>query len=305
MSDNQIPVIIFATMRRSGSHFLMHRALASIQQNSPRRFGAHINSIGWGKFNRKRPVNNIAIVCDRKQNHYYTNEAIPSPRSGSDPIGATCESALRATLLGEPDSFKMNPSGLELTFLAINIEDTPCDEVHSKAAAMLGGVACLKDSIEQAPVFVAVRAIRSIALSRKQWVEKHGDRNIMAAGFKKLDIGVWEDHYTAARDGKTKSGRTAIPLHYGEAVASHGESARRAIETSGLFLPLFGSVPDWVRGAVLSDGGGSSFAGSGRDRADAVERSLTDRAPRLAEFAPLIRSSGSLAAEHAALYGEL
>ena len=305
MSDKQIPVIIFATMRRSGSHFLMHRALASIQQRSPSRFGAHINSIGWGKFNRKRPVNNIAIVCDRKQNHYYTNEAIPSPRSGSDPIGATCESALRATLLGEPNSFEMNPSGLELSFLAINIEDTPCDEVHSKAAAMLGGIACLRDAIEQAPVFVAVRAIRSIALSRKQWVEKHGDRNIMASGFKKLDVRVWEDHYAAGRNGKTQGGRTAIPLHYGEAVASHGESARLALENSGLVLPLFNGVPEWVRGAVLSDGGGSSFAGSGRDRAGAVEQSLNDRAPRLAEFAPLIASSGSLAAEHAELYGEL
>jgi hypothetical protein len=303
-----IPVIIFATMRRSGSHFLMHRTLASVEQRSPMRFGAHVNSIGWGKFKRKGPVDSIATVCRRKQNHYYTNEAIAAPRSGGDPIGFQCQMALEATLRGQPASFSQNPSGMKPTFVAINIEDTPCDEVYDKAAAMLAGIVCVRESLKDATVFVVVRALRSIALSRKKWVEKNGEKNIMASGFKKLDADVWEDHYTAARDGRTKAGRRAVPLHYGEAVATHGESARAAFasanEQFGLGLSMFRSVPDWVLGSVLSDGGGSSFAGSGREKAATVERSLADRAPRLQEFSSLFESS-RLAAEHAEIHGEL
>lgn len=303
-----IPVIIFATMRRSGSHFLMHRTLASVEQRSPMRFGAHINSIGWGKFNRKGQVDNVAIICHRKQNHYYTNEAIASPRSGGDQIGVQCQMALEATLRGKPTSFSQNPSGMRLTFLAINIEDTPCDEVYDKAAAMLAGIVCVRESLKNAPVFVVVRALRSIALSRKKWVEKNGEKNIMASGFKKLDTEVWEDHYASARDGRTKSGRRAIPLHYGEAVMTHGESARSAFAAASdefeFGLSLFRSVPDWVLGSVLSDGGGSSFAGSGREKSATVERSLIERAPRLEEFSSILESS-RLASEHAEIYGEL
>lgn len=299
-------VLIFATMRRSGSHFCMHRALASVKQGSVRTFGAHINSIGWGKFNRKTPIDNVKILCERKQNHYYTYEQVAAPRTGSDAVGHQCQKALRAILRGCRDQLE-NPSGLSASFVAVNIEDTPCDLVREQARSMLAGTV-LEAAATNAPVFVVLRSLRSIAVSRKKWLEKNGDRNIMAGGFRRLDIGVWEDHFSAAEKGKTAGGAPAIALHYKQAVETHGESARNAIisanERFGLGLAFFPSVPPWVRESVLSDGQGSSFVGSGKTRGAEVVRSLNDRGHLLEEAAWVFEKSKE-ASRHASQYGEL
>lgn len=299
-------VLIFATMRRSGSHFCMHRSLASVNQGSIRTFGAHINSIGWGKFNRKSPIDNVKILCERKQNHYYTYEQVASPRTGSDAVGHQCQKALATIIRGSRERLE-NPSGLSASFVAINIEDTPCDLVRDQAAAMFAGT-ILEEQASLAPVFVVLRSLRSIAVSRAKWLEKNGEKNIMAGGFRKLDIGVWEDHFAAAETGKTASGFPAIALHYKQAVETQGESAREAIASAGarFGIPLSFSpaVPSWVRDSVLSDGQGSSFVGSGKTKGREVIRSLRSRS-HLLEEAGWIFQKSKAAERHAIQYGEL
>jgi hypothetical protein len=284
----------------------MHRSLASVRQGSVHIFGAHINSIGWGKFNRSKPTDNARILCDRKQNHYYTHEKVHTPRTGSDAIGQQCQRALLALLRGKQNSVE-NLSGLSASFVAINIEDTPCDLVVDRAKAILKGTS-LEASLDHAPLFVVLRAIRSIAVSRAKWLEKNGEKNIMASGFKKLDIGVWEDHFRSAESGQTSRGTPAIPLHFKEGVETAGESLRQKLNDANdrfdMGLSLFGSVPPWVRGSVLSDGQGSSFVGSGKSKAPEVLRSLRSREDRLADAAWIFEKSKE-AARHAETYGEL
>jgi hypothetical protein len=301
---SKVPVIVFATMRRSGSHFCMHRALITIKMRNAIEFGSHVNSLGWGKMRTKSAAMNPAkVIAFRKQNHFYTDEMRASPRTGSD--SPHYMQASYAWMLGRHGFFDDNPSGLRLRFLAINIEDETIDEVARKARGLLSAMPPFRETASELPIFVTLRSLRSIALSRKKWVEQNGDKNIMASGFKKLDTDVWADHYRSVINGQTKSGVKVVGLHYGSGVRTHGASIADAFfAAAGQHIDRIGPIPDWVKESVLSDGHGSSFVGSGASKAAEVRRSLDERASRLDEFSDLFEQCPE-AKEHAERFGEL
>jgi hypothetical protein len=299
----KVPVVVFATMRRSGSHFLMHRSLASISLVGPMEFGAHINSIGCGKLRTQAGIADPAkVMAYRKQNHFYTDEPRPSPRTGNESVYVD---ATYAWMSGVERSFDLNPSDLRMKFLAINIEDETIDFVAEKARSILSAMPPFFETYDSLPVFVTLRSLRSIALSRKKWLETKGEKNIMAEGFRKLDTEVWADHYQSSIAGKSKGGVSVVGLHYREGVESKGASVLRDFRaaTTGQ-IKTHEAVPNWITGSVLSDGHGSSFVGSGINKASAVEKSLEDRAPMLDQFSHLFDQCPS-AKEHAERFGEL
>lgn len=293
-----IPVFVFAGMRRSGSHFCMHRVLSSIVIDGPRDFGIHINSFGVGLLNRRSSAVDIPkVVAYRKQNHFYTDEARPSPRTGqSDPVYMD---AAYAWMTGQQDAFKLNPSGLRMAFIAINFEDANVASVREIASRIINAMPKLSASMADCPVFVSLRALRSVALSRKKWIERYGLRNIMSSRFKQTDEAVWLDHYRSVSSG------SAVGLHYADCVRTKGKSAVSAFaEFASRAVRVRPSPPPWVDGSVLSDGYGSSFVGSGATKGDAVEASLRSRACRLAEFECLLERHPE-ARQHAERFGEL
>lgn len=299
-----MPVIVFATMRRSGSHFCMHRALVTIKMRSAIAFGSHINSLGWGKMRTKAALTDAAkVMAYRKQNHFYTDEMRAAPRNGSD--SPHYMEACYAWMRGEQRSFDLNPSGLRMKFLAINIEDETVDSVAEKARGILSAMSEFAQTASSLPVFVTLRSLRSIALSRKRWLEQNGETNIMASGFRKLDTDVWADHYRSVVAGQTKSGVKVVGLHYGEGVKTNGDAIADAFrQAASCCIENIGPIPDWARESVLSDGHGSSFVGSGAKKAPEVRKSIEDRASRLEEFAGLFDSCPE-AREHAERYGEM
>lgn len=298
-----IPAIIFATMRRSGSHFCMHRSLASIVISDPVEFGIHVNSIGSMKLlPKKKAIDQAANLVSRKQNHYYTAERRPAPRTGDEPIYAE---AAYACLSGHGNVKSMNPSGLRMKFLAINIEDETVDMVAEKARGVLSGLSPFVKTADVLPIFVTLRSLRSIALSRRQWLERKGENNIMASGFRKLDIDVWQDHYHSVVNGETRNGVQVVGLHYGRGVESNGQAILDAFRPPvSQMLDVMESPPSWVAESVLSDGSGSSFVGSGVSKGAAVRASLKDRAHLLSEFDYLFDECPE-AREHAERFGEL
>jgi hypothetical protein len=298
-----IPAIIFATMRRSGSHFCMHRSLASVVISDPVEFGLHVNSIGSMKLlPKKKAIDQAANLTSRKQNHYYTAERRAAPRTGDEPIYAE---ASYACLSGHESVRAMNPSGFRMKFLAINIEDETVDMVAEKARGVLAGLSPFVKTASALPIFVTLRSLRSIALSRRRWLERKGENNIMASGFRKLDVDVWRDHYESVQNGRTKSGVPVVGLHYGRGVETAGQAIVDAFKPAvGSMLDIMDAPPPWIAESVLSDGSGSSFVGSGASKGASVRESLKDRAPLLAEFDYLFEDCPE-AMEHAEEYGEL
>lgn len=297
-----ITPIIFATMRRSGSHFCMHRALASVKFEEQSHFGIHVNSIGSNKlFPRKKAIDVARNLISRKQNHYYNSEQRAYPYDGDHPF---YPEAAYACLSGNAQTRWLNPSGLEMKFLAINIEDENVDSVYEKAGKVLLSMKPFVQTFGQLPVFVTLRSLRSIALSREKWLEKH-PRNIMASGFARLNIDVWKDHYESVKNGKTKKGTPVIGLHYASGVETSGQSIVEAFRssTNGV-LNVRKDCPAWIKGSVLSDGGGSSFVGAGVNRFDAVRNSLIERKPLLEKYSYLFEKCPE-AFEHEERYGEL
>lgn len=282
----------------------MHRSLVTVKMRSAIEFGAHINSLGWGKMRTKAASLDAAKVMSfRKQNHFYTAEKRAAPRNGSD--SPHYMDACYAWMRGKQRSFDMNPSGLRMKFLAINIEDETVDSVAEKARGILSAMPEFAETASALPVFVTLRSLRSIALSRKKWLEQNGETNIMASGFRKLDTDVWADHYRSVAAGQTKSGVKVVGLHYGEGVKTNGDAIAEAFggAASGI-IENIGPIPDWAKDSVLSDGHGSSFVGSGAKKAREVRKSIEDRAARLEEFAELLDSCPE-AREHAERYGEM
>lgn len=300
----KVPVIIFATMRRSGSHFCMHRSLVTIQMGNAREFGSHINSLGWGKMRtRAAAIDPARVISYRKQNHFYTDEMRSSPRSGSD--SPHYMQASHAWMTGRDGQFDYNPSGLRMRFLAINIEDETVENVAVKARSLLSKMPPFADTASSLPIFVTLRSLRSIALSRKKWLESNGEKNIMASGFRKLEVDVWADHYRSAVNGHTDSGTKVVGLHYGLGVQTAGASIADAFfAAAGQEIERIGPIPSWVKESVLSDGHGSSFVGSGANKGSSVRKSLEDRAPLLDEFDYLLEQCPE-AKEHAERFGEL
>ena len=298
-----IPAIIFATMRRSGSHFCMHRSLASIVIGDPVEFGLHVNSIGSMKLlPKKKAIDQAQNLVSRKQNHYYTAERRAAPRTGDEPIYAE---AAYACLSGHENIPALNPSGLKMKFLAINIEDETVEKVAEKAHGVLSGLSPFVKTATVLPIFVTLRSLRSIALSRRQWLERKGENNIMASGFRKLDVDVWRDHYECVKNGKTKGGVQVVGLHYGRGVETGGQAILDAFRPPvSQMLEVMESPPPWISESVLSDGSGSSFVGSGASKGSAVRESLKERAPMLTEFDYLLEDCPE-AREHAERYGEL
>lgn len=279
----------------------MHRAMSSIVLKANLDFGFHINSLGWNKATTKAAKKDMAkVLCQRKQNHFYTKEHRPQPRNGSD--SPFFMDASYANMIGKQRDFTLNPSGLMASFVAINIEDETVDAVAQKARRILSPYF---RGVENLPVFVPLRSLRSIALSRKKWIEKKGDSHIMASGFRSTNIDVWKDHYRCVENRQSGDGTRVVGLHYGEAVKTSGQSVvdTFSASTEG-FIDTLKRQPKWIRGSVLSDGHGSSFVGSGNNKAGEVQKSLEDRVARLEEFAHLFEQCPE-AAEHAERYGEL
>ena len=299
-----VPVVIFATMRRSGSHFCMHRSLITIKMRNALEFGSHINALGWGKMrSRKAAIDPGRVISFRKQNHFYTDEMRAAPRTGSD--SPHYMQASYAWMTGRNREFDHNPSDLRMRFLAINIEDETIDSVATKARSLLSRMPPFVDTASSLPIFVTLRSLRSIALSRKKWIEQNGQKNIMASGFRKLDTDVWADHYRAVVAGQTESGVKVVGLHYGSGVRTAGDSIADAFfSAAGQHIDCITPIPSWVKESVLSDGHGSSFVGSGANKGAIVRKSLEDRASRLDEFSDLFIRCPE-AKEHAERFGEL
>lgn len=293
--------IIFATMRRSGSHFCMHRALSSIKLESNSHFGIHINSIGPAKLSSKKANEDLAkVLCYRKQNYFYTREHRAKPRDGGD--SPFLVEAAYANMTGMAKCTNSNPSGLLLSFIAINIEDETVDATARMAENALSAFC---EDVRSLPVFIPLRALRSIALSRKKWIETKGARNIMAGGFKSTSIPVWRDHYKSATNGFTSGGRATKVIHYGEAVKTSGQSAVDDFrEGCSGKVDVLEKQLRCVKDTVLRDGSGSSFVGAGVKKASEVAASISDRAARLEEFAWMLESCEE-AKEHAKTHGEL
>jgi hypothetical protein len=300
----KVPVIIFATMRRSGSHFCMHRSLVTISMRNAIEFGAHVNSLGWGKMRSRAALLDPAkVISFRKQNHFYTDEMRASPRTGSD--SPHYMQASYAWMTGRSGEFDHNPSGLRMRFLALNIEDETVDNVAAKARGLLSAMPPFVETASSLPIFVTLRSLRSIALSRKKWLENNGEANIMASGFRKLETDVWADHYRSVVNGQTDSGVKVVGLHYGSGVQTAGASIADAFfAAAGQQIERIGPIPDWAKESVLSDGHGSSFVGSGAKKGSSVRKSLEDRASRLEEFSDLFDRCPE-AKEHAERFGEL
>ena len=279
----------------------MHRALSCVKFMSNLHFGLHVNSLGWKKATTKTAKADMAkMFCYRKQNHFYSREQRPQPRNGSD--SPFFMDASYACLTGRNNDIALNPSRLVASFIAINIEDEPVESVAAKAKKLLGPYV---GSVDRLPVFVPLRALRSIALSRKRWIERKGEKSIMASGFRSTNAEVWADHYRCVKNGRTASGVEVVGLHYSKAVQTAGQSVVDAFSssTSGL-LETMSKQPQWVKHSVLSDGHGSSFVGSGNSKGPEIRKSLAERAGRLSEFSEMFNDCPE-AAEHAERFGEL
>lgn len=281
-------------MRRSGSHFCMHRTLGSVRIAGDQCYGAHINSIGMGKFKTRRTTDVAKTLARRKLNYFYLDERKHRPRWSDEPRCEQLRDSLYSWLSG-------NGSLPELQFLAINIEDTPIDVVIDQVRWLFSPIPYFAEAVKSFPVFVTLRAIRSIALSRKEWVDKN-PKNIMAHGFKKLPLGVWEDHYRCVRQGSSDSNHPVIGLHYKRGVETGGQSLLDSFQPN-VPLDCAKVIPSWIRGYVMADGKGSSFVGGGINKEKAVIQSIDERARRLDEFDYLFDRS-ELAKEHAERFGE-
>lgn len=297
-ADKRIPVVIFAAMRRSGSHFAMHRTLSCVRISGPQSFGAHINSIGARKLDPGPNQNGADLIANRKLNYFYTDEKLSKPRWSDDEKAKAMRRSLYSWLNVEG---KQCPSNMNLDFLAINIEDIEIDNAIQLVKRAFAHNPLFASTIDSFPVFVPVRALRSIALSRKRLLEKRTS-NVMADGFRQLKVNVWEDHYRSAINGQTSSGHPVVPLHYKEGTMTHGQSFVDAF-VSNVDLPCLDTVPEWIRGSVMPDATGSSFVGCGKDKESKVIQSIEDRSHRLDEFKYLFERS-KLAKQHAERFGE-
>ena len=267
MNFQQIPVVIFATMRRSGSHFAMHRALSSVRISGPNAFGAHINSFSLRRLDLKKPFDVAKVLARRKLNYFYIDAQHNRPRWSGDPGAESMRDSLYAWLSVEG---KSKPDERQLDFLAINIEDMPLDIVVDSVRRILSPNPYFATTVTSFPIFVTLRSLRSIALSRTHLLEKRTS-DVMASGFRNLPVKVWEDHYLASTKGVTNAGHPVVPLHYKQGVETQGQSFVDAF-TSNVELPCRSFVPEWVQGYVMPDATGSSFVGSGINKEQQVVR---------------------------------
>lgn len=290
----QIPLIVYATMRRSGSHFCMHRTLGSVRINEG-SFGAHVNSVGMKPFKKSRkPIDIARHLSEKKVNYFYLATEKTRPVYGEDAEAESLRESLYEWLSGSGKS-------PDLQFVAINIEDTPIDTTIDIVRWLFSPIPYFSAAVKDFPVFVTLRAIRSIALSRQKWLERN-TKNARKAGFKNLNVDVWENHYQHTIEGKGKDGHPVVALNYKQGIETEGQDLLDVFRPN-VSLDCFDQVPSWIRGYVMPDANGSSFVGSGIDKEKVVLKSIEDRASRLQEFEYLFKRS-KLAKEHAERFGE-
>jgi len=280
-----IPIIPYAAMRRSGSHFAIMRTLGSIKLEGW-EYGLHLNSIAVSKLASNEKL------CQRKQNYAYTSEQ-RIPRTHQDKHVEEFNNATQMYLDGKPDETRM-----ELKFIAINVEDISVDESFYHAQQLASRL----EGFEVLPVcFVILRALRSVALSRKAYTVRQ-PKSLMRPLFEELKVDIWDDHCEACETGKTKRGATSIPLHYRHGSETGGQSFLDMFR-SHINLPTYRIIPEWLSNYVPVDAKGSSFCGSGHNKEIAVRESLRARKPSLKQFEYLFDES-RFAKEHANKHGE-